>query len=1367
MNRRDPIFASRETNLTRAGLSALAAPLALLLVTGVSSPTLAHAGGPLPSAGLATPGPLPLTAVVKAVAKTNKISGLTVEELGDGTTVLHVKGSSKPTFNVYRLGDPDRLVVDLAGATRGDVPHVALDSWACGRVSVDAVAERNADLVRVVVELKREVSYVVVPKKGELVVTITPREVAPEAYFSHKNATERRRELAAKERKVHNAEQAIKVMDAEARKRVTEARSQAAAAKSQAAEAKSQAAAAKAQTEAARSAERKALAAEKRALLAEKAASSAAKAKARSLKNRRELRAAKAERETAEALRVQAQADRKRAENLQATANAKLAKALGEVNAEKQQLAAARGRAEKAEMRAAKAEREALTLRGDAASAKARAVAAERAAKTAQSEAETSLASARGELARAKAAASRAEAAAKSKLAKAERADAAAAAASADSLAAANLKAAAVTASAELARARADVKAANARSEAKLAAAGRAEREATETLAAARAMAKVEAAKLVAAAASDRKAAKRTRAQAESDAVALARKARREAESEAAKLLADAGAKRESAAKMQAKAKTALSRAESAVADAERERKAASSVRKKADAELKLAKKQARTASAADKARLAQELQKARAAQILAESRQAESEASVRRLRSDRNELKSKLAEQHKLSGALDRKIASRKTELSRLEKKLAQVQKDKAAARQDKAAAREVKAASREVTVAKAELAELRASLAAERSELSAVTQDVEKARATLDGSLAEQEALRAQAAAELKKAPAAAPAPESKVATVIKDVRFEHDAHEQRVIVATHGPMRFHGSTLTPTIKMLTFDDAEIAKKLERSLDASSYGGSIKSITSFSEGDGSKVLVSTASPIKARLEERPGELVWHFPVSKHAAKKPATTEVVSMAGSKVAGYGPGPKPPLAAVPTQMSAFAPPTGARTLGSGQDNAQPVQRRRTRWRGERIDIELQDAPIKDVLLLFSDIGHVNIIAGRGVEGTVTMKLNAVPWDQALDIIFRSLALGSSREGNVIRVATVDDLESERRAAIERANARIQLKPLVTRLVPVSYATVDEMIPKVASVLSPRGTVTPDERTNTLIINDVEDNIALAEQLVSSLDTQTPQVLIEARIVEARTNFTRNLGIQWGFDFTASPGTGNPTGLLFPNSVGVGGGGTGSPVDSRGLLLPGAAANPNYAVDLPAPVGTGQGGAIGFAFGSISGNLNTNLRLSAAESTGEVRIISAPKIVTLDNNEAQIETGVQIPISQVSAQGVNTRFVNATLSLQVTPHVTNEGAVLLDVEVQKNEADFINTGARGDPTILTNQARSRLLVNDADTAVIGGIYARNKAVNFTKIPWLGDIPIVGWFFKNKSEADTRSEILIFLTPKIVNRASSIGG
>ena len=598
---------------------------------------------------------------------------------------------------------------------------------------------------------------------------------------------------------------------------------------------------------------------------------------------------------------------------------------------------------------------------------------------------------------------------------------------------------------------------------------------------------------------------------------------------------------------------------------------------------------------------------------------------------------------------------------------------------------------------------------------------------------------------------------------AAKIRDVRFEDDRDESRVVIAFDGPLQFAGSSLTPTIQVLELGHARMPEKLERSLDATAYDGPIKLVTSFAEGEGAKVVVSTAKASKPKLEEKPGELVWHFP----RAKKGKATEAVSVAGTKVGAYAATQNnAPATTLPAATMAPPGPTPGAIDDDVVMDVRPT-RGRGRWRGERIDIELQDAPIKDVLLLFSDIGRVNIISGKNVEGSVTMKLNSVPWDQALDIILRSQSLGSSRDGNVIRVATLEDLEAERRAAVERANARVQQKPLETRLVPLSYATADEMVPKVQSVLSPRGSVTPDTRTNQLIIMDVGENIELAQNLVRSLDTQTPQVLIEARIVEARTSFARNLGVQWGFDFISSPATGNPTGLLFPNSVGIGGGATGRPADVRGIILPGSAASPNYAVDLPVPVGTGTGGAIGFSFGSISGNLNTNLRLSASESTGEIRIISAPKIVTLDNSEAQIEQGVQIPISQVSAQGVNTRFVRATLGLRVTPHVTNEGAVLLDVVVEKNEADFVNTGARGDPTILTKQAQSRMLINDNDTAVIGGIYTRSKAVNFDKIPWIADVPIIGWFFKQKAEADTRSEVLIFLTPKIVNRASSIGG
>jgi type IV pilus assembly protein PilQ len=380
---------------------------------------------------------------------------------------------------------------------------------------------------------------------------------------------------------------------------------------------------------------------------------------------------------------------------------------------------------------------------------------------------------------------------------------------------------------------------------------------------------------------------------------------------------------------------------------------------------------------------------------------------------------------------------------------------------------------------------------------------------------------------------------------------------------------------------------------------------------------------------------------------------------------------------------------------------------------------------------------------------------------VPWDQALDVILRSKQMGMQRDGNLIRVAPQAVLEKEVEQEIARAKAQVELKPIDTRLIPLSYADAAKILPRVQDMMSSRGKVSLDDRTNTLIVSDVAANIALAEDLVRNLDTQTPQVLIEARVVEARQTFTRTIGVQWGGNAIASAATGNPTGIVFPSTLGAAGGADDALTNARGLQGP-AAVSPNYVVNLPSPTGTGSGGALGLTLGSLSGNLNINLRLSALEATGNVRIVSAPKITTLDNVEASIEQGVAIPISVVSAAGTNTVFVDAKLNLTVKPHVTNEGSVIMNVQITRNEPDFVNTGARGDPTILKKQARTEMLVRDGDTAVIGGIYTRNAGLSYQKIPWLAEIPILGWLFKNRRENDDRTELLIFITPRVVNRA-----
>ena len=385
---------------------------------------------------------------------------------------------------------------------------------------------------------------------------------------------------------------------------------------------------------------------------------------------------------------------------------------------------------------------------------------------------------------------------------------------------------------------------------------------------------------------------------------------------------------------------------------------------------------------------------------------------------------------------------------------------------------------------------------------------------------------------------------------------------------------------------------------------------------------------------------------------------------------------------------------------------------------------------------------------------------------VPWDQALEVVLQAKGLGMVRRGNLIRVAPLETLEKEREAAIARRKQQVELAPLETRLIPVSYATATDLEPRVTELLSSRGSASVDERTNVLIVRDLVENLDDVEELVRTLDTQTPQVLVEARIVEATSQYSRDVGIQWGGDVTMSTATGNPTGLIFPSQLGFVGGNYDAQSPTQGLspFAP-SVTSPNYAVNLPATTGTGAGGALGITLGSLGGNVHLAVRLSAAEASGTVRIISSPRILTLDNKEAKISQGTLIPFSQISAQGVQTTFQEAKLQLDVKPHVTAEGSVAMHVKINRDEPDFNQTSPRGDPTILKREAETDLLVEDGHTAVIGGIYTRTTGRNVDQVPFFGDIPILGVLFQRRRVRDERNELLIFLTPRIVNRDEAL--
>jgi type IV pilus assembly protein PilQ len=422
----------------------------------------------------------------------------------------------------------------------------------------------------------------------------------------------------------------------------------------------------------------------------------------------------------------------------------------------------------------------------------------------------------------------------------------------------------------------------------------------------------------------------------------------------------------------------------------------------------------------------------------------------------------------------------------------------------------------------------------------------------------------------------------------------------------------------------------------------------------------------------------------------------------------------------------------------------------------RYRGKKITIDLQDADVVNVIRLLGDVSGKNVVVGEDVKGKVTIKLKNVPWDQALDIILRTKRLGQEVRGGIIRIAEQSRLDEERAARLKLQEELQKKQPTSVRLIPVNYAVAGELVPQVQKLLSERGRVANDERTNVIIVEDIRDNLDQAEKLVQTLDTQTPLVLIEARMVEAQTTFSRSLGIQWGGGLLFSQRGGNPTGLIFPNNVGIVGGAD-STVQQGGISTePGVLSPTNYVVNLPAQA---SNTAVGMNLGSVGNYGFINAKLSAAESTGEAKTISSPKVTTLNNKQATITQGVQIPIVITTNNQIQTNIVNAALTLDVTPHVTADGAILMSLTINNDSPGPATPGAP--PPINTKSVKTEILVKDGDTAVIGGIYTRQFAESYNQTPFLGSIPVLGWLFKNYTTHDTRNEMLVFLTPRIINR------
>lgn len=626
------------------------------------------------------------------------------------------------------------------------------------------------------------------------------------------------------------------------------------------------------------------------------------------------------------------------------------------------------------------------------------------------------------------------------------------------------------------------------------------------------------------------------------------------------------------------------------------------------------------------------------------------------------------------------------------------------------------------------------------------------------------------AASAADVKAAGGDAPVAEV-VSTELADVRFEKGkGGADRVLITTTAVPAYSLGTTPGGRVRLELKKTQLPKTLAKTMDLAAQHSPLKSVRTFYEASSESTIIEIDREGMAQgsIAVDGKAIIWAFDAPKMGATGATapSRKSVTVARERVEEGGPKIETSIHGGDGSASDVKIEVDGATETAGfaaTVNAQGAGR----FNGRRIDLDLKDADIHNILRLLADVGRVNIVTADDVSGNVTIRMRNVPWDQALDVVLQAKGLGMVRSGNLIRVAPLATLQKERELRLAAAKQEYELTPLETRLIPVSYAQAEELQARAKDLLSPRGSIAVDERTNVLIARDIAGNLNNIEELVRSLDTQTPQVLVEARIVEATSRYIRDIGIQWGGDATFSEATGNPTGIAFPSRVGVAGGNYDQNTNSRGLSpFQGNVPQPNFAVNLPAATGTGQGGAIGFSLGSVDNNFNVGLRLSAAEASGLLRIVSSPRILTLDNRDARISQGTLIPFSQISAQGVQTTFQEAKLQLLVRPHVTADGSVSMHVKINRDEPDFNQTSARGDPTILKREAETDLLVMDGHTAVIGGIYTRNTGRNLDQIPFFGDIPILGILFQRRRASDTRNELVIFLTPRIVNRAEALG-
>jgi len=535
---------------------------------------------------------------------------------------------------------------------------------------------------------------------------------------------------------------------------------------------------------------------------------------------------------------------------------------------------------------------------------------------------------------------------------------------------------------------------------------------------------------------------------------------------------------------------------------------------------------------------------------------------------------------------------------------------------------------------------------------------------------------------------------------------------------------------------------------------------------------GGGKVALDFSASDLRIREQARVGHIVLEVAgvtVPEHLQKtfdvtdfatpvRSITIEPVGQAGARIDIRASGNY-------THVGNQAGPSYTVEISPKVEIAQPTKKGpdEKTYEGQRVSLNFQDIEVRSVLQLLADFTGLNMVVSDTVGGNITLRLKDVPWDQALDIILQTKGLTSRRYGNVIMVAPIEEVTARERLELESEKQFEELGPLVSELIQVNYAqatALAEILKQEQNrLLSNRGNVTVDERTNTMLVQDTEQSLRQIRALVADLDRPVRQVLIESRVVIANDDFARELGVRFGFN---GSDRGDDNSYLIaggrPGHIG------GTAGFAPGIENPADSGNQALMVNLPTVLGGERGGAINLLLGKV-GEYMLQLELSAMQQEGRGEVVSSPRVITSDQKKATIKQGVEIPYQEATSSGAtNVSFKEAVLKLEVTPRITPDDRVILDLIVSKDNPDF-SREVLGVPPVDTRSVETSVLIDNGETVVLGGVFEESRTVGEEKVPFFGDLPGLGHLFRNDTTNRAKQELLIFVTPKILQESLSL--